>query len=430
MSPSGNLDWVWYGAGVVLALLGLALAYWSLLHDRARGRRRCPRCWYDMQAPGPDPLTCPECGHTAKREQDLSKICRSRNKGLMAILLVLVSCVIGTRPQWLNGQWVHYIPTTVLVHIAPLGEEYWRIVQRIQYPKLLITAKSPMTTELYRRLALEEIITDKHLGILMDRLHSDSSTRVPKIIYAHTKWPRDLTLGYFLASNPYILLNPSSVQYTIRARLKLEGHEWQAIKYSRRPEFKYFVTERFPRELHQVSFELEYYRAEKLVWSGESLPIELVDSIDEIMTPDDSIELEEKIRDKLRLELHPIPNFPFNIKLAKSNGVRLNSETWGLQIEVRNRDQVVATGHRLFARTYLGSVYGLGKSSEVNLDWDRESLLRACEDLEPQWRIVLVGDPEIALLDLGSDRYWSGEIELPIDWSEIERWCIYNIYEN
>lgn len=50
------LAWLVMGGGVVL--LGRAL-----LWDRARGRRRCPKCWYDMS--GVDSLRCPECGREA-----------------------------------------------------------------------------------------------------------------------------------------------------------------------------------------------------------------------------------------------------------------------------------------------------------------------------------------------------------------------------
>ena len=40
--------WLWWIGGAVLGLLGLWLLYWSLLRDRSKGRRRCPKCWYNM----------------------------------------------------------------------------------------------------------------------------------------------------------------------------------------------------------------------------------------------------------------------------------------------------------------------------------------------------------------------------------------------
>ena len=52
------LAWVWP------ALLAMSLAvwaiWWAIFADKARGRRRCPRCWHDLsRTPG---LTCSECG--------------------------------------------------------------------------------------------------------------------------------------------------------------------------------------------------------------------------------------------------------------------------------------------------------------------------------------------------------------------------------
>ena len=62
---------------VALGLLVLAVnagavyvAWWALFKDRSRGRRRCPRCWHDLDyTPG---MTCGECGFVARNEDDLA----------------------------------------------------------------------------------------------------------------------------------------------------------------------------------------------------------------------------------------------------------------------------------------------------------------------------------------------------------------------
>lgn len=63
----------WAITGLTL-LLGLRL----LIGDPSRGRRRCPKCWYDMAAT--PSLRCPECGRLAKRERDLF---RRRNRPIL-----------------------------------------------------------------------------------------------------------------------------------------------------------------------------------------------------------------------------------------------------------------------------------------------------------------------------------------------------------
>ena len=42
--------WPWAATigGWLLAAAGFALFAWALFRDRSRGRKRCPKCWYDM----------------------------------------------------------------------------------------------------------------------------------------------------------------------------------------------------------------------------------------------------------------------------------------------------------------------------------------------------------------------------------------------
>lgn len=107
-----TLAWASWIVGGVLALLGLLVAAWSIRGDRSRGRRRCPRCWYDMsKVPG---MTCPECGRTPKNERRFGKT-RRRWKGLIWTgLLVLLGMVAAVTPAAYTGKWVQYTPTPLL----------------------------------------------------------------------------------------------------------------------------------------------------------------------------------------------------------------------------------------------------------------------------------------------------------------------------
>jgi hypothetical protein len=46
--------WAWWSIGVGLIACGLGAAYWGVLADwrqrRKRRVRRCPKCWYEMDA--------------------------------------------------------------------------------------------------------------------------------------------------------------------------------------------------------------------------------------------------------------------------------------------------------------------------------------------------------------------------------------------
>ncbi|MEE8153701.1 MAG: hypothetical protein V3T53_01945 [Phycisphaerales bacterium] len=88
--------WLWWIGGAALGLLGVWLLYWSLLHDRSKGRRRCPKCWYNMS--GTDSLTCSECGRTVKREEKLHKTRRRKRLAGLALLTFLSGAALSTWP--------------------------------------------------------------------------------------------------------------------------------------------------------------------------------------------------------------------------------------------------------------------------------------------------------------------------------------------
>lgn len=74
-----------YSIAGLSALLMLGLATWAMIGDRAKGRRRCPRCFYSMD--GASGLLCPECGRTARSEAHLLK---TRRHWWRAIAIVAV----------------------------------------------------------------------------------------------------------------------------------------------------------------------------------------------------------------------------------------------------------------------------------------------------------------------------------------------------
>lgn len=119
MGAPVSYDWIFLAAGWSVAGLAAVLLLWALFWDRPRGRRRCPKCWYDMAGvPG---LRCPECGRESRRERKLHRTHR-RWRWATVWLLALVAGVVAARvPSFRQGGWAGQVPTTALI----LGLKWW-----------------------------------------------------------------------------------------------------------------------------------------------------------------------------------------------------------------------------------------------------------------------------------------------------------------
>ena len=111
------VEWI---AGAVVAALTLAAIVWCIAGDRARGRRRCPKCWHDLSATAG--LTCSECGFTAHGERYLH---RTRRRIALAAMLSLglfaAALIVRLRVSGESG-WSLLparLPIALLPHLPP-----------------------------------------------------------------------------------------------------------------------------------------------------------------------------------------------------------------------------------------------------------------------------------------------------------------------
>jgi len=116
-----SFDWLrWdsdrnpYAAATLAGVLATGLFAWGIRGQRSSGRRRCPRCWYDMK--GTPGLRCPECGHDAGTERDLFRPRRRAWAVRLAVLLALVGIGCATLwPRVRDHGFVSLIPATGLI---------------------------------------------------------------------------------------------------------------------------------------------------------------------------------------------------------------------------------------------------------------------------------------------------------------------------
>lgn len=112
------LDTICYVVGGTAISLGLIYLLRAVFADRAKGRRRCPTCWYDMAGvPG---LQCPECGRVAKGEARLSRTRRRWGAACVWGLVIVLGIGGALTPRMSKRGLVGMVPTTALVWWAPL----------------------------------------------------------------------------------------------------------------------------------------------------------------------------------------------------------------------------------------------------------------------------------------------------------------------
>lgn len=110
------LDQAW--VGWTLLCVGGVLCVWALFWDRARGRKRCRRCQYDMHAAVVDEkgaCLCPECGARHTRAKQLLRTRRRWRWAKLGALLMLGAYAWSVAPGVRDRGWVAAVPTWVLV---------------------------------------------------------------------------------------------------------------------------------------------------------------------------------------------------------------------------------------------------------------------------------------------------------------------------
>lgn len=106
----------WLIAGSVLLLAGLVIAFRGVFADRAKGRRRCPSCFYAMD--GLAALQCPECGKAAKSERHLLRTRRHWRAVHLGLLLIAMGGGVAARPFLVAKNAWTAVPHSVLQHVV------------------------------------------------------------------------------------------------------------------------------------------------------------------------------------------------------------------------------------------------------------------------------------------------------------------------
>ena len=209
------IDWLWLAGAWLIGIAGAAVLLASLFRDRARGRTRCPKCWYDLGAPrtidltqdrGPEradsaarssphravasplpplPITCPECGarHTTRR-----RLCKTRRRWRRAaagLTLVLIAIGAGFARHVHRDGLINATPTWAYTVALPWLEQggYDEVIRRIRdgevpqwtYPLLIERSLSLLETS-------KDETTLIRAATILGRVEIGS-------VYAEPRWP-------------------------------------------------------------------------------------------------------------------------------------------------------------------------------------------------------------------------------------------------
>lgn len=120
--PMRGLDSPWDAAALGAAAFAAILLVWAVRGQRSRGRRRCPRCWYDMAGAG---LRCPECGYEAAQASALYRPRRRPRAAAAAVLILIAAYAAHHVPRIQRGGWPAVIPSTVMIAALPWIPQSW-----------------------------------------------------------------------------------------------------------------------------------------------------------------------------------------------------------------------------------------------------------------------------------------------------------------
>jgi hypothetical protein len=388
MPAPASFDWLYTTLGYTLAAAGALLLLWSLFHDRPKGRRRCPRCWYDMS--GVPSLTCPECGRTARSDRKLLKTRRRWRPAAIAALALLLAYPLAHTPRIRLVGWRGAIPTTGLIWYVTIFERE----PSFEPNSYVLRPPSPAAAELSRRCWQGELQQWQWTWLLH---RSD-------LIWAHARWPADrpleisVGLPMWLGQCQLEADSPLAGGYSVGADHSLAwivGHPDRS-KPSVRLHFRATDGFSFP-------------------WQGDwDLPIRVVPTPEDALDPVRNPETDAAVRRALRITVHLIENSESGADLRIESTFSRRAEPLLDRVALGVVAEFLLDGAPAFSRTLD---LRISRFDPINT-WSGfahppPSWAAAHADLS-RWSVRIRGVAAEALRDFRRERYWAGEYTAPL----------------
>ena len=449
----------WTGGIVVLAIYAVAIyaAWWSLFNDRARGRRRCPRCWHDLgHTPG---MTCGECGLVALHEREFA---RTRRRWTFAALAILACVGVAGAAYWRASDqgWASYLPTRVAIALLPFTDDI----------------HTPVFRELSRRINRDRL-TARHWSVLMSRCAAgDWGARPVSDEWIAKYGGLVSTRRRLIANDPELEWDPATIAKLLALPPQVHLSTRSVWPAGVTPRFQFRMREWWPPATYRIQVTprragartTTFYRSgRRLPWSGYSFDLDGTDlsgrslevevEIERERTPvsDEpeasgpaspewqlvtrrTITLETRRAEPGEPDLEPVDSTElaqiigdafrpgatrwssgerpvrFRFNRQPTNGEALEDTAVGVRVEVLRGEDVA---RRLDIWWLAGP-----STSRTSVGWEVFSedlrLLKEMDDDDPAWSMRITGDRNLALRAGDATKYWSGQVTIPLRISE------------
>ncbi len=429
------LYWLGWVGVIAFYCAMIYLAWWALFSDRHKGRRRCPKCWYDMcGTPG---MTCNECGFTVHFEKQLSK---RRRRPLLAVL-AFVSCVAVAgfiNERRTDQGWLSLAPTKALILSLPFtmdlnGDTYEELVRRMRADELSqrewrMLMKRCAKGDWERKPLSDEWLASYGRIITAWRgtLEAGSKVEQPLLdlapvieVTTRESWPADVSPRLEVAVEDFW---PSGMETRVRARPRIDGEPtttfYKTNALFRRPAYQLPIPP-LTEDSTDVVVDLDIQRRRS---ADDNAPWEPVGSFSvtvPMVRKGRLVDLLEPISDGLleqamgralsgRVTKWQMGRSPVrvNVNAGQTNDPALQGVAIGVIVEL------LCDGH-VARRLDLWWPAG-ARRVDWEVVYEDEPLLRTATTDAGKWQMRVRGDPELALRVPGATKYWAGQFTIPM----------------
>lgn len=458
MSALGDWSYWLVILGVVAALGALVYAaWWALFADRAKDRRRCPRCWYDMAySPG---LTCAECGFTARQESQLHKTRRRLGVAALAILAA-VAITLWANERVSNRGYAAVLPTRALIWMLPVaGSMNGHIGDELRTRAMMQRMSDSQWNALVGRCAAGDFrarpASDRwieHYGdflrqwrrgfVNIPQREAPLLKLPPRIdVRARESWPAGTPLSLAIQLQEWW---PWGMECRLRITPTIDGQPLRTTTYYRTGDNRFISA---PLMLHlpppqpaarQVALDVEIARRRVSFFSTDpgremraapdtpwedvgrqtiTLPIQIVESMARTIEPAtdpalDSI-LAQAIGGVVKWEGGPSP-VRVSVNLPQTFVAEFNDVAVGVSVELLRDDEIARRLH-LWWLAGAPSTPISDRHYGYEVDYENLAMLIDANQDDGRWRLRIRGDAVLALrAGEAAKKFWQGEIIQPM----------------